>query len=955
MDWVESIRNIRKLRDENRLVIFVGAGVSRNSGLPSWSELIKKIANEINYSRCDYCTNRKDSCMEKKCDFCEDYSYDEFLKIPEYYYDLDDSNKKKNYFRFIKKEMDKSGNSNSLDKIIVDILPHHIITTNYDFLLEKSNSINTKRYKVVQEDKQLLADQNNHYLIKMHGSLDDMRTIVLKESDYIDYENNHPLICTMIKALLLDHSFLFLGYSLNDYNLKLIMGWINYFRKDYEVSGIKHYLFTSDENNEYEKRRLEENNVIVINGNDVTHEIIEDSNVPDDLYHPIAQKMYSYLKCIMDSDLWKKVFGIRGIIDDIYYLYISYRKIALVDIKSVLPMGSVKLYDTTLVFYDKNFYNSYKEELKTNIKLQDIFRRTHIFGIQFYFDADSFYEYPNNKFDRSELFSSALMNDYKKVFSIVCNGKKHDESIYFYKLLNLNKKLQEVLRKKESFKDYIDYIFMRMRQRISLISPNNRQYELTKELREIFNDKQFEYSKCIFQLEDLLSVNSQDVNKMKDLLRKTEERYGIGFDGLKTDGTYIEIQELQGYAYNYYYFIKLNYLPLDTYPDPEIYFEPYIKAMLCSYFKCKQSIIQIFYTQRKEYILNDIDYDIITKYTNPKSLVEWIRQYSVKGINIDEELANNIYITFDNLCKSFLKFKTDIFLRYIYSSVILISNIHNIDKGKIINSFYPMFRSMICESSFSIKLMDILGYILKNNFELDKRTKNKILLLMLKDSVYNFFMKNSNGIYDKVINSLSDSIGYNKSKSLFENILSDNDMVKMFHLRKLLPLHKVNSYFEKNIVNYSIEQITIMFFERRLKFTNQIQQIYVDAIERNRLNKGLKIFPDYYNMYINDFLLLDLLGYDIELTLISKYQSDSDFVKFVIHPEEFDYSLVDIRNYMWQNYIYSDKYKHYFIKHKSELLDEEIRGLFLSNRADIEQQKVVYGILLEDKELRRFP
>jgi len=39
MDWLDSVQNIRRLKNENRLVIFVGAGVSKNSDMPLWSEL----------------------------------------------------------------------------------------------------------------------------------------------------------------------------------------------------------------------------------------------------------------------------------------------------------------------------------------------------------------------------------------------------------------------------------------------------------------------------------------------------------------------------------------------------------------------------------------------------------------------------------------------------------------------------------------------------------------------------------------------------------------------------------------------------------------------------------------------------------------------------------------------------------------------------------------------------
>ena len=89
---------------------------------------------------------------------------------------------------------------------------------------------------MVSEDRDLLSSANSRYILKMHGDLKKEGTIVLKESDYINYEHTHILISTFIKSLLINHTFLFVGYSLNDYNLKLIIGWINYLANIYGIS-----------------------------------------------------------------------------------------------------------------------------------------------------------------------------------------------------------------------------------------------------------------------------------------------------------------------------------------------------------------------------------------------------------------------------------------------------------------------------------------------------------------------------------------------------------------------------------------------------------------------------------------------------------------------------------------------------------------------------------------------
>lgn len=89
MDWITAIKEIQKAQEDDRLVVFVGAGVSKNSGVPAWWDLIKKFADELGYSRCDTCKKRTADCPKADCKDQYEYTQDEFLRIPEYYYQQD--------------------------------------------------------------------------------------------------------------------------------------------------------------------------------------------------------------------------------------------------------------------------------------------------------------------------------------------------------------------------------------------------------------------------------------------------------------------------------------------------------------------------------------------------------------------------------------------------------------------------------------------------------------------------------------------------------------------------------------------------------------------------------------------------------------------------------------------------------------------------------------------------
>ena len=58
--------------------------------------------------------------------------------------------------------------------------------------------------------------------------------------------------------------------------------------------------------------------------------------------------------------------------------------------------------------------------------------------------------------------------------------------------------------------------------------------------------------------------------------------------------------------------------------------------------------------------------------------------------------------------------------------------------------------------------------------------------------------------------------------------------------------------------------------------------------------------------------------------------------------------------YMWQNLIYSKEYREYFVKHKKDILSPRVNDIFSMGLSTTDQQKIVYGILLDDDELRQF-
>lgn len=202
-----------------KLVIFVGAGVSRNSGLPSWQELVEVFAKKLGLYQKTFSSEEMLAIPEK--------FYREFGKVP--------------YYRILHKIFEeKEYYANEIHNILKDLNLNYIITTNYDKLLDKIYEGIDEYYDVIKEDKDLAYSNSNKMIIKMHGDI-EKKNVVLKKSDYDNYEKNFPLITTFIKGLFTTNTILFIGYSLNDINVKNIMKWISEilgddFRKVYLVN-----------------------------------------------------------------------------------------------------------------------------------------------------------------------------------------------------------------------------------------------------------------------------------------------------------------------------------------------------------------------------------------------------------------------------------------------------------------------------------------------------------------------------------------------------------------------------------------------------------------------------------------------------------------------------------------------------------------------------------------------
>lgn len=221
------IKFLAKQLDRDKLIIFVGAGVSMNSGLPNWEQLVEPMVKELDLGE-------------------EGINQEDILKIPEMYYKTFEKNY---YYECLNEIFSGVYFPNDIHKELKEMNLPCVITTNYDTLLEEELN-EAYDYDVIKRDEDLAQSTKTKMIIKMHGDLQN-RNIVLKESDYKVYEKTFPLISNFIKGLFTTNTILFIGYSLNDPNVKSSLKWIKDILKD---DTKKAYLVDFKSDNDFMKR-----------------------------------------------------------------------------------------------------------------------------------------------------------------------------------------------------------------------------------------------------------------------------------------------------------------------------------------------------------------------------------------------------------------------------------------------------------------------------------------------------------------------------------------------------------------------------------------------------------------------------------------------------------------------------------------------------------------------------
>ena len=229
---------------KNHPVLFIGSGFSlrylKNSY--NWQDLLKKIAIELTESD-EYYLDLKQTSFDNKKDECNlmllasslEEKFNEVLKsdrdgkfkhINDKFYELSRNQKTVSRFKlYVCDLLNDMSYKDSVDEEInlfrkMSKNISSIITTNYDLLLEELVDF------IPLIGNEILLSNPYGTIYKIHGCVNNPNSIILTQSDYMQFNKRYDLIRAQLISLFVHNPIIFLGYSVQDENIQSILNTI---------------------------------------------------------------------------------------------------------------------------------------------------------------------------------------------------------------------------------------------------------------------------------------------------------------------------------------------------------------------------------------------------------------------------------------------------------------------------------------------------------------------------------------------------------------------------------------------------------------------------------------------------------------------------------------------------------------------------------------------------------
>lgn len=211
LNYTKAITELKKHYEDNRLIPFIGAGFSMNLKLPDWKGLILSLGKNIGYHEELFLLH---GSYQELAEYVKTYhkrEWQEFIHTMHTDFDSDKTRKLRK--------------TSKHHKALARLNFKTIYTTNYDLHIEESlreNKRNVRTIVILENFIEPIKVEDCTEVIKFHGCINYPDTIILTESQYFSRMALEEPVDQRLRSDLLSNSFLFLGYSFSDPNIRYI-------------------------------------------------------------------------------------------------------------------------------------------------------------------------------------------------------------------------------------------------------------------------------------------------------------------------------------------------------------------------------------------------------------------------------------------------------------------------------------------------------------------------------------------------------------------------------------------------------------------------------------------------------------------------------------------------------------------------------------------------------------
>ena len=897
----QDIRFLAEELEKGKLVVFVGAGVSKNSGLPEWEELIK-----------DYADYRG----------IKEFTSKQFLTIPEEVFERYGSLK---YYEIAEKRFLGKYVPNSIHRILKKMKLTYIITTNYDTLIEDE----IKNLQIVSKDEDLPYTNSNRMLIKMHGDFEN-KNIVLKKSDYDNYEKNFQLISTLVKGLFTTNTVLFIGYSYSDTNVQQIMNWIKEILKE---KTRKAFLveFTNEDNKE------EENGEQI---NKISLKLLNDNN--DEVLYESKKERFNnnYEKTLTKflSNIYNEKEKVKQ--EKIFEIYINLNYLTEHNWKKLNKYSEIRIDEdwkrilyTRLEFKDIEKY----EEILFKSRIKKILQRINRNEKEILIPLSEKGITPKRKEQKNILEEKIEVEekclkiicdyDYKNFQNLVEEYKENNNinkyvivygCLFFKKINKAKETIKSMIEEKENVnskneKLVWDNFILSIIEFMEITHAEENLNKTFESIEESLEDKYFEYFKYetelfneIFKYSTLEALN-KEMNKLFDKVRKGKSTsYVMG-----TPPSYKAII----LSRDLFYFCSLNGIFGNSFSDYSEFMKKYIEILLMSYTNKNIEVKNQMFKNRnliEEFEYFDFFMMLELSYSDLKKL---FNEYEIKDLKCEKEIFDKLIVLLKNILDWIIENDNEFMEKIdtLESILLIISKLNLIETqfGKLVDIILNDKNSNVFfENNYALDVADNFIVIIYKNFKnLNKEFFDKIL-----EKIFLIDRK-------RIDENLLDHITYYFNKKEMPKI-SKNDKIKNFINKNNLKIKCYflriidEIYFEelKNEIlkeikdKLNIEVYSFLLNQKFIDFIPETEDKIIKELDRIFQKKDIDInnLISYTSEKekILDFLLVSGLNNRLPISFIEKLkkyknkeffkslkQYESEILwKYILNQENFDYS-----------------------------------------------------------------